>query len=311
MKIRRPFLLLVLALVAVAVGCGARQLATDPRLALKDTADAWKDAKSVRTDTRLTVQMLGSPRDPDLARYAGSPIALHLQSVSAKPAKLNVKGDVSFAGVTMHGEARMVDQQALYVDLPIVFGARWQRISLAKLEKQQKQLRAQVKRRPEVTPAELVKLFSGLRLDSIGDQRTISADLDVSAAMDLVIEKVDQATGTAASDPEAAKLKAAVVEAVKRAHGELTIGSDNLPRRFHAIVLVRLPKPQEGVTGVRATLDVRMSDWNAPVTLKAPSGAVDLDPTRLLQDMMPQPPAVEQQPGTISPTASVTRPASS
>ncbi len=112
----------------------------------------------------------------------------------------------------------------------------------------------------------------------------VSGDLDVSGAIDSVLEVVESqacraqlaAAGPLPSKSEVDKAKSQVGDAVKRAHVDVYVGDDNIVRRISARLKL---KPQNGGSGpksVEIDLDLKLTEVNEEQTISAPANAKPL-----------------------------------
>ena len=112
----------------------------------------------------------------------------------------------------------------------------------------------------------------------------VSGDLDVSGAIDSVLEVVESkacrtqlaAAGPLPSKAEVDKAKSQVSNAVKRAHVDVYVGDDDIVRRISARLKL---KPQNGGSGpksVEIELDLKLTEVNEEQTISAPANAKPL-----------------------------------
>jgi len=112
----------------------------------------------------------------------------------------------------------------------------------------------------------------------------VSGDLDVSGAIDSVLEVVESqacrtqlaAAGPLPSKSEVDKAKSQVADAVKSAHVDVYVGDDDIVRQISAQLQI---EPQNGGSGpksVEIELDLKLSEVNEEQTISAPSNAKPL-----------------------------------
>lgn len=112
----------------------------------------------------------------------------------------------------------------------------------------------------------------------------VSGDLDVSAAIDSVLEVVESqacrtqlaAAGPLPSKSEVDKAKTQVSSAVKSAHVDVYVGDDNIVRQISAQLQI---EPQNGGSGpksVEIELDLKLTEVNEEQTISAPANAKPL-----------------------------------
>jgi hypothetical protein len=112
----------------------------------------------------------------------------------------------------------------------------------------------------------------------------VSGDLDVSGAIDSVLEVVESqacrtqlaAAGPLPSKSEVDKAKSQVSNAVKGAHVDVYVGDDDIVRRISAQLQL---EPQNGGSGpksVEIDLDLKLTEVNEEQTISAPANAKPL-----------------------------------
>ncbi len=112
----------------------------------------------------------------------------------------------------------------------------------------------------------------------------VSGDLDVSGAIDSVLEVVESqacrtqlaAAGPLPSKSEVDKAKSQVGDAVKSAHVDVYVGDDDIVRQISAQLKL---EPQNGGSGpkrVEIDLDLKLTEVNEEQTISAPSSAKPL-----------------------------------
>ncbi len=112
----------------------------------------------------------------------------------------------------------------------------------------------------------------------------VSGDLDVSGAIDSVLEVVESqacraqlaAAGPLPSKSEVDKAKSQVSSAVKSAHVDVYVGDDDIVRQISARLKL---EPQNGGSGpksVEIKLDLKLTEVNEEQTISAPAGAKPL-----------------------------------
>jgi hypothetical protein len=112
----------------------------------------------------------------------------------------------------------------------------------------------------------------------------VSGDLDVSGAIDSVLEVVESqacraqlaAAGPLPSKSEVDKAKSQVAGAVKSAHVDVYVGDDDIVRQISAQLQI---EPQNGGSGpksVEIELDLKLTEVNEKQTISAPSNAKPL-----------------------------------
>jgi hypothetical protein len=112
----------------------------------------------------------------------------------------------------------------------------------------------------------------------------VSGDLDVSGAIDSVLEVVESqacraqlaAAGPLPSKSEVDKAKSQVSNAVKGAHVDVYVGDDNIVRQISAQLQL---EPQNGGSGpksVEIDLDLKLTEVNEEQTISAPGNAQPL-----------------------------------
>jgi hypothetical protein len=112
----------------------------------------------------------------------------------------------------------------------------------------------------------------------------VSGDLDVSGAIDSVLEVVESqacraqlaAAGPLPSKSEVDKAKSQVSNAVKGAHVDVYVGDDNIVRQISAKLQL---EPQNGGSGpksVEIDLDLKLTEVNEEQTISAPAGGKPL-----------------------------------
>jgi hypothetical protein len=112
----------------------------------------------------------------------------------------------------------------------------------------------------------------------------VSGDLDVSAAIDSVLEVVESqacraqlaAAGPLPSKSEVDKAKSQVASAVKSAHVDVYVGDDDIVRRISAQLQI---EPQNGGSGpksVEIELDLKLTEVNEEQKISAPANAKPL-----------------------------------
>lgn len=112
----------------------------------------------------------------------------------------------------------------------------------------------------------------------------VSGDLDVSGAIDSVLEVVESgacraqlaAAGPLPSKSEVDKAKSEVSRAVKSAHVDVYVGDDNIVRRISAELQL---EPQNGGSGperVEIELDLKLTEVNEEQSISAPANAKPL-----------------------------------
>ena len=112
----------------------------------------------------------------------------------------------------------------------------------------------------------------------------VSGDLDVSAAIDSVLEVVESqacrsqlaAAGPLPSKAEVDKAKSQVGDAVKSAHVDVYVGDDDIVRQISAQLQL---EPQNGGSGpksIEIELDLKLTEVNEEQTISAPPNAKPL-----------------------------------
>jgi hypothetical protein len=112
----------------------------------------------------------------------------------------------------------------------------------------------------------------------------VSGDLDVSGAIDSVLEVVESqacraqlaAAGPLPSKSEVDKAKSQVASAVKSAHVDVYVGDDDIVRQISAQLQI---EPQNGGSGpksVEIELDLKLTEVNEEQTISAPANAKPL-----------------------------------
>jgi hypothetical protein len=112
----------------------------------------------------------------------------------------------------------------------------------------------------------------------------VSGDLDVSGAIDSVLEVVESqacrtqlaAAGPLPSKSEVDKAKSQVGSAVKNAHVDVYVGDDDIVRQISAQLQI---EPQNGGSGpksVEIELDLKLTEVNEEQTISAPANAKPL-----------------------------------
>ena len=112
----------------------------------------------------------------------------------------------------------------------------------------------------------------------------VSGDLDVSGAIDSVLEVVESracrvqlaAAGPLPSKSEVDKAKSQVAGAVKSAHVDVYVGDDDIVRQISAQLQI---EPQNGGSGpksVEIELDLKLTEVNEEQTISAPGNAKPL-----------------------------------
>lgn len=112
----------------------------------------------------------------------------------------------------------------------------------------------------------------------------VSGDLDVSGAIDSVLEVVESqacrtqlaAAGPLPSKAEVDKAKSQVGDAVKGAHVDVYVGDDDIVRQISAQLKL---EPQNGGSGpksVEIDLDLKLTEVNEEQTISAPANAKPL-----------------------------------
>jgi hypothetical protein len=112
----------------------------------------------------------------------------------------------------------------------------------------------------------------------------ISGDLDVSGAIDTVLEVVESpacraqlaAAGPLPSKSEIEKAKDEVSSAVKSAHADIYVGDDNIVRRVATQLKIEPKGGGSGPKSVEIDVDLQLTEVNEEQTISAPEGAKPL-----------------------------------
>jgi hypothetical protein len=115
----------------------------------------------------------------------------------------------------------------------------------------------------------------------------VSGDLDVSGAIDTVLEAVESqacraqlaAAGPLPSESEIEKAKDEVSSSVKSAHVDVYVGDDNIVREIAAQLKIEPRNGGSGPKSVEIDLDLKLTGVNEEQTISAPGNAKPL--TRL------------------------------
>ncbi len=112
----------------------------------------------------------------------------------------------------------------------------------------------------------------------------VSGDLDVSGAIDSVLEVVESqacrtqlaAAGPLPSKSEVDKAKSQVASAVKSAHVDVYVGDDDIVRRISAQLKLEPQNGGGGPKSVEIELDLKLTEVNEEQTISAPASAKPL-----------------------------------
>ena len=114
----------------------------------------------------------------------------------------------------------------------------------------------------------------------------ISGDLDVSGAIDSLVELAEDpacsaqvgAAGALPSKSEVEEAKSQVAEAVKTAHVDVYVGDDDIVRQLSAQLEIDPPKGSgEGPESVEIEFELKLSEVNEEQEISAPDGAKPLN----------------------------------
>ncbi len=113
----------------------------------------------------------------------------------------------------------------------------------------------------------------------------VSGDLDVSGAIDSVLEVVEShacqaqlaAAGPLPSKSEVDKAKSQVGNAVKSAHVDVYVGDDNIVRQISAQLELEPQNGGKGPKSVEIELDLKLTGVNEEQTISAPANAKPLN----------------------------------
>ncbi len=112
----------------------------------------------------------------------------------------------------------------------------------------------------------------------------VSGDLDVSGAIDAVLEVVESqacraqlaAAGPLPSTAEIEKAKDEVNSSLKAAHVDVYVGDDNIVRRIEAQLTIEPKKGGSGPKSLEIDLDLKLTGVNEEQTISAPQSAKPL-----------------------------------
>lgn len=112
----------------------------------------------------------------------------------------------------------------------------------------------------------------------------VSGDLDVSGALDSVLEVVESqacrtqlaAAGPLPSKSEIDKAKSKVAKAVKSAHADVYVGDDDIVRQISAQLQLEPQGGGRGPKSIEIELDLKLGEVNEEQTISAPGNAQPL-----------------------------------